>query len=727
MATRIITKYSSTPGAEPTAGDLSVGELAVNVTSRRLYTKDASGNVQEVGASSGASLYRDTFTGNGSTVNFTMAHSIINEELVDIFIDGVYQSKDNYTVAGAVVTFSTAPPLNSDIEMMSLQTTSISETKANYVEYTPAGTGAALTTVQAKLRESVSVKDFGAVGDGVTDDTAAIQAALDIAGTFPGTSVYFPSGNYRIDTPIVWNKTINLYGESKGGAGGVSNTRITAGAAMNAMISGPTNIGDSGLTTRSCFDGINLNGNSLANYGYQGVTDHTTFSNFRVSGTLLAAMQIGYGWCNLFENLELSYNTGDGLDLSTLGVQNNAVLISSCKIFLNDGVGIKVAGSLGVKIESCTIEANKICGILSANSMQGFSIDACYFEGNSTVGFTFTSPTSVLVKADIIINGAGTATTIAKATPSTVTVTSCFTAPTGSGSDTFIFAPGAASLAVTGCWDDDGIKLVEYYGNNAVSASTAYGFPENLQINGNKGFSQNINITPMGNGNLNAANASRSVEFLGASNRNIALLDLNQWAVIIGGSGGGTWTRSSVEFDQNPKAPVWDITTAGASSTDIFGFTLDASEFPAFHNKFFVFGAWTKHNFSNDGNIVAWVKATAVEDYYSNNNNWVFKGGIFQFPTTGTLQFGFRNLASVAGVGQVTAPVLAELGSNLDLLSAESSNFTNFSGTAVPTTGTWKRGDVVLNTTPSAGGTPGWVCVTAGTPGTWKAMANLAA
>jgi hypothetical protein len=46
-------------------------------------------------------------------------------------------------------------------------------------------------------------------------------------------------------------------------------------------------------------------------------------------------------------------------------------------------------------------------------------------------------------------------------------------------------------------------------------------------------------------------------------------------------------------------------------------------------------------------------------------------------------------------------------------------------GTVAPTTGTWKKGDVVWNTSPAAAGFIGWVCVTAGTPGTWKGFGTI--
>lgn len=65
-------------------------------------------------------------------------------------------------------------------------------------QYVPAGTGAVATTVQAKLRESVSVKDFGAVGDGVTNDRIAIKTAVAALQAAGGGALIFPAGNYLI-------------------------------------------------------------------------------------------------------------------------------------------------------------------------------------------------------------------------------------------------------------------------------------------------------------------------------------------------------------------------------------------------------------------------------------------------------------------------------------------------------------------------------------------------
>ena len=77
-----------------------------------------------------------------------------------------------------------------------------SQTTLAAMPYVPSGTGAVTTTVQTKLRETVSVKDFGAVGDGVTDDTAAIQAAID--ATNEGT-LNFPEGTYLISSGLSFN------------------------------------------------------------------------------------------------------------------------------------------------------------------------------------------------------------------------------------------------------------------------------------------------------------------------------------------------------------------------------------------------------------------------------------------------------------------------------------------------------------------------------------------
>jgi hypothetical protein len=64
-----------------------------------------------------------------------------------------------------------------------------------------------------RFADVVNVKDFGAVGDGVTDDTAAIQATITYASN--NKAVYFPTGIYKISLPININTEFNIFGDGE--------------------------------------------------------------------------------------------------------------------------------------------------------------------------------------------------------------------------------------------------------------------------------------------------------------------------------------------------------------------------------------------------------------------------------------------------------------------------------------------------------------------------------
>jgi hypothetical protein len=114
------------------------------------------------------------------------------------------------------------------------------------VGHIASGSGATARTVQAKLQESVSVKDFGAVGNGVADDTAAFQAALNAtnnSGAFGSfTTVYIPTGEYKITATLDVPATACMWGEGEG-----SILRTYAVNCLNFLASnviGPRRIGN---------------------------------------------------------------------------------------------------------------------------------------------------------------------------------------------------------------------------------------------------------------------------------------------------------------------------------------------------------------------------------------------------------------------------------------------------------------------------------------------------
>jgi hypothetical protein len=188
------------------------------------------------------------FTGDGSTVAFTLGSTPNSENNTQVYIDGVYQQKDGYSVSGAVLTFSVAPPNLSTIEVMVTTAMNSANMSSDIVSYTPSGAGAVITTVQTKLRETVSVKDFGAVGDGVTDDTVAVTAFLTSVISTGETGI-IPEGIYLVGTiSLVAGSGFNLIGSGT--------IKATGSNRLNMLVF-------SGTVGTINIDGITIDGNNI--------------------------------------------------------------------------------------------------------------------------------------------------------------------------------------------------------------------------------------------------------------------------------------------------------------------------------------------------------------------------------------------------------------------------------------------------------------------------------
>ena len=77
-----------------------------------------------------SSLITDNFTGNDSTTVFTLSSEILSENNTSVYFDGVYQSKSNYSLSGDQLTFTTAPPSGTSVEVVSIKNVLVTEPQA---------------------------------------------------------------------------------------------------------------------------------------------------------------------------------------------------------------------------------------------------------------------------------------------------------------------------------------------------------------------------------------------------------------------------------------------------------------------------------------------------------------------------------------------------------------------------------------------------------------------
>ena len=178
-------------------------------------------------------VYVQRLSGTGAQTSFTLNVSVPSSALIDVFINGIYQNKNTFTIVDDVLTFSEAPPAGTDnVEVVVSITIANVETDASLVSFRATDSTVVVRTAQDKMREVVSVFDFMTAGeiasvqarDLAADVTAAVQAGMNRAIAI-GAVLFFPAGSYKITDTISLTNANHYYSGGMQGENGDS-TRI---------------------------------------------------------------------------------------------------------------------------------------------------------------------------------------------------------------------------------------------------------------------------------------------------------------------------------------------------------------------------------------------------------------------------------------------------------------------------------------------------------------------
>ncbi len=316
----------------------------------------------------------DPFTGDGVETEFNLTSDPVSAGNLQVFGDGfLFDYPDDYTFSGTTLTFTQAPADGEQIRARYGQGhVSGVSADANDVNYQPAGAGAVARTAQAKMRESVSVKDFGATGDGVTNDTAAINLALASGAKH----ITMPAGTYILGSELqLYGNDITLSSDD----GAVIKQTPAVAVSFAAMRLRGSRVRLVGIT----FDGNN------ASPPVSG--DNNAVSLDTNSGTI---ENVAFERCT-FQNFN-----GYGINAFAAGTLTG-VVIDGClfKSFTNTAATPKAAIQLvqplcsnilvrGNRFESITGACFAVRSVAGASEVANVSIVGNIFANNS---FTYTS------------------------------------------------------------------------------------------------------------------------------------------------------------------------------------------------------------------------------------------------------------------------------------------------------------------------------------------------
>lgn len=264
----------------------------------------------------------------------------------------------------------------------------------------PVAVAAQISDSIANFKKGIyNVLDFGATGDGVTDDTEALQAAIDAASTGWGGTVYIPDSTYIISEPLVISGTNGITVQG----GSMTGSTIKNTGTSHALLIEDTpwfNIrdlyieGDGGAYGAGSTNGYGI----IIDNSHNGVMQNLIVRYHE--GGILSRNGM---WNNRFYNVQLTQNLKNGMQFVADNTQDNTgqvngIYISGCYLSHNGRNGIEWAGS-SLTLVGNVIESNKASGAMigsvqSTNTATSFYITGNYFELNDSAQIKMVSSTS---------------------------------------------------------------------------------------------------------------------------------------------------------------------------------------------------------------------------------------------------------------------------------------------------------------------------------------------